>query len=97
MKVVGLYRYPVKSLRGHAVSEASIDLIGMSGDRRWMVADRNGQFKTIRQIPGMARVNAQLTETGIVLSEASHGTIEVTTPNTDAATRDRRQSRLRSY
>ncbi|MER8896547.1 MOSC N-terminal beta barrel domain-containing protein [Mesorhizobium sp. M0676] len=36
MKVVELYRYPVKSLRGHAVPSADIETMGMEGDRRWM-------------------------------------------------------------
>lgn len=80
MKVAGLFRYPVKSMRGHAVDRASIELIGMEGDRRWMVVDSQGQFKTIRQIPGMTRIDARLTEGGIELHEASHGSIVVERP-----------------
>lgn len=67
-------------MRGHAVDRASIELIGMEGDRRWMVVDPQGQFKTIRQIPGMTRIDARLTEGGIKLHEASHGSIFVERP-----------------
>jgi uncharacterized protein len=87
MKVVGLYRYPVKSLRGHAVGEASIERIGMAGDRRWMVVDQSGQFRTIRQIPAMARVDARVTDDGVALTEATHGSISVKTP-TEGPKRD---------
>lgn len=87
MKVAGLFRYPVKSLRGHAVDSARIELIGVEGDRRWMVVDRAGQFKTIRQIPAMTRIDARLTGDGIELSEASHGSISVRTPS-DGAVRE---------
>jgi hypothetical protein len=87
MKVAGLFRYPVKSLRGLAIDRADIELIGMKGDRRWMVVDRAGQFRTIRQIPAMARMDARLTTDGLELREASHGSISVKTP-ADAAIRE---------
>ena len=52
MKVVELYRYPVKSLRGHAVRSADIETMGMEGDRRWMVStrtDSSSPFARYRQ------------------------------------------------
>ncbi|WP_136618325.1 MULTISPECIES: MOSC N-terminal beta barrel domain-containing protein [Mesorhizobium] len=60
MKVVGIYRYPVKSLRGHAVQSADIETIGMAGDRRWMVVDKDGHFLTIRQIPAMTTIDVDI-------------------------------------
>ncbi|MCB1034596.1 MAG: MOSC domain-containing protein [Acidobacteria bacterium] len=34
-RVVGLWRYPVKSMSGEAVAEADVSWHGLAGDRRW--------------------------------------------------------------
>ena len=34
-RVVGLWRYPVKSMRGEALAEAEVSWHGFAGDRRW--------------------------------------------------------------
>ena len=80
MRVVGLYRYPVKSLRGHALAQATVEPIGLAGDRRWMVVDEALRFLTIRQIPAMTTVDADLTNAGIVLRHAEAGEAAVATP-----------------
>ncbi|MBZ9676518.1 MOSC domain-containing protein [Mesorhizobium sp. ES1-1] len=80
MKVVGLYRYPVKSLRGHAVRSATIETMGMEGDRRWMVVDKDGRFLTIRQIPSMTTIDVEPRGTGILLKHAEHGSLIVEVP-----------------
>lgn len=80
MRVVNLYRYPVKSLRGHAVAHADIETMGMTGDRRWMVVDKDGQFLTIRQIPAMTTIDVEHQDTGIVLRHQAHGSLAVAAP-----------------
>jgi len=35
MEVVGLWRYPVKSLQGEPLDAASVEGDGVVGDRRW--------------------------------------------------------------
>ncbi|MER9412248.1 MOSC domain-containing protein [Mesorhizobium sp. M0589] len=84
MKVVELYRYPVKSLRGHAVPSADIETMGMEGDRRWMVVDKDGQFLTIRQIPDMTTIDVEHRGTGILLKHDRHGShfVEAPAPGT---------------
>ncbi len=57
-RVVGLWRYPVKSMRGEALTEAAVSWHGFEGDRRWaFVRDdvpRSGfPWLTIRQRPDM--------------------------------------------
>jgi uncharacterized protein YcbX len=42
MKVVGLWRYPVKSAAGEALELARVTPDGVVGDRRWAVADETG-------------------------------------------------------
>ncbi|WP_129649531.1 MOSC domain-containing protein [Peristeroidobacter agariperforans] len=34
-RVVGLWRYPVKSMRGEALNEVNVSWHGLAGDRRW--------------------------------------------------------------
>ena len=56
----GLHLYPVKSLRGCAVTSAGVDAFGLVGDRRFMVVDAGGRCLTQRTLPRMALVATQL-------------------------------------
>ncbi|GAA3845998.1 hypothetical protein GCM10022226_81840 [Sphaerisporangium flaviroseum] len=56
-KVDGLYRWPVKSLRGERVATARLDHRGMAGDRAYSLVDErpahSGRRLTVRQVPRM--------------------------------------------
>jgi len=52
-----LYIYPIKSLRGIAVSSAAVTDRGLHLDRRWMLVDAAGRFMSQRQTPRMALVS----------------------------------------
>ncbi|HET6763561.1 MAG TPA: MOSC domain-containing protein [Longimicrobiaceae bacterium] len=57
-RVVGLWRYPVKSMAGEALDRAEVSWHGLAGDRRWAFVregmERNGfPWLTIREHPGM--------------------------------------------
>ncbi|RZU33848.1 MOSC domain-containing protein [Blastococcus saxobsidens] len=61
MRVLELWRYPVKSLQGQRLPEAEIGDLGIAGDRRWALFDRDtGLGLTARRVPellwGAARV-----------------------------------------
>jgi uncharacterized protein YcbX len=84
MRLVDIRRYPVKSLRGHALASARVDRIGLVDDRRWMVVDAAGQFQTQRQMPRMARIDATLTAVGVGLGLDGQGTISVERPGAGA-------------
>jgi uncharacterized protein YcbX len=63
VRVLELWRYPVKSLQGERLTEASIDALGIAGDRRWALFDRDtGLGLTARRVPellfGSARIRA---------------------------------------
>jgi uncharacterized protein len=77
MHLSGLFLYPVKSLRGVAVSTAAVDDLGIVGDRRFMVVDETGRFLTQRTIPRMALVETLLSEDLLTLAAAGAGKIEV--------------------
>ena len=77
--VTGLFIYPVKSMRGIAVSEAQLTTKGLCNDRRWMVIRSNSRFVTQREMPNLARVHTRLTDKGVVLSMQDHGSITIPT------------------
>ena len=87
MKVAAIYRYPVKSLRGAALEHIFVERIGLSGDRRWMVVDANGQCQTIREHPVMTQIATEYTSDGLTLSHPSTGRVSAPVPGSSAAVR----------
>lgn len=62
-RVVGLWRYPVKSMGAEALREVDVSWHGLAGDRRWAFIragqDRNGfPWLTIRQRPELCHHRA---------------------------------------
>jgi uncharacterized protein YcbX len=54
METVGLWRYPVKSLQGEPVDEATLESDGVVGDRRWGIRDETtGRILTARRRPAL--------------------------------------------
>ncbi len=66
LHISGLYRYPVKSMAGEALPQASVDALGLAGDRRWMLTDAQGRFLSQRDIPHMATVHARLLDNEVL-------------------------------
>lgn len=77
MHLSGLFIYPVKSLRGLAVESAEVDVLGLVGDRRFLVVDDRGLFLTQRTLPRMAGIATALTAGELVLTAEAHGSISV--------------------
>lgn len=73
--------YPVKSLRGHALKTAAVELIGLEGDRRWLVVDASGKFQTIREHPRMVQIEVEVTPAGIRMIHGEAGVCAVNTPH----------------
>jgi uncharacterized protein len=52
LELVGLWRYPVKSLRGEKLESARVEEDGLAGDRRWGIRDLGtGRILTARRGP----------------------------------------------
>src|SRR5262245_15864963 len=68
-----IYCYPVKSLRGTARKTAKVELIGLEGDRRFLVVDASARFQTITQLPSMVQVEVETNPDGIVLRHKDAG------------------------
>ena len=58
--VANIYRYPVKSMMGEALSEADIGEFGIAGDRGWAVRDeKRGGIRGGKKIPQLMTLAAQ--------------------------------------
>lgn len=59
MEVVGLWRYPVKSLQGQPLDVARVEADGVAGDRLWGLRDqRTGRILTARRRPELLGASA---------------------------------------
>lgn len=76
MRVLELWRYPVKSLQGERLAEAPIDALGIAGDRRWALFDRDtGLGLTARRVPELLWGSARLRDDGGVEVVLPDGTV----------------------
>jgi uncharacterized protein YcbX len=85
MQVASLAIYPVKSGRALPLERSEIDARGLSGDRRWMLVDRNHRFVSQREDPRLATLAVQPTAGGLVF--ALPGGEPVQAPRPDGARR----------
>jgi MOSC domain-containing protein len=76
MRVLELWRYPVKSLQGERLTEAAVDGMGITGDRRWALFDRDtGLGLTARRVPELLFASARLDAGGGVEVVLPDGTV----------------------
>jgi uncharacterized protein len=76
VRVAELWRYPIKSLQGERLGEAAIDALGIAGDRRWALFDRDtGLGLTARRVPELLFGSARLREDGEVEVVLPDGTV----------------------
>lgn len=80
-RVVALYRYPVKSMRGESLEKAEVGWYGLNGDRRFAFirgdqANSGFPWLTGRQIPAMLQYVPRFTHPDDLL----HSAVEVVTP-----------------
>ena len=76
MRVAELWRYPVKSLQGERLGEAAIGALGIAGDRRWALFDRDtGLGLTARRVPELLFGSARLRGDGGVEVVLPDGTV----------------------
>lgn len=84
-----LYRYPVKSGRAQSLQTAAVGLLGVQGDRRWMVVEEeNGRFLTQRAWPQLGQIDAREDDSGQLLLQApGQDLLQVPVPPADDALR----------
>lgn len=81
LEITDIWRYPVKSCRGERLTVAAVELWGLAGDRRWMVADADGAPVTAREHPQMLLVTPRLGERQITLSSPGLSDLVVPVPS----------------
>ncbi|HSP59175.1 MAG TPA: MOSC N-terminal beta barrel domain-containing protein [Halomonas sp.] len=81
MKITQLAIYPVKSLRGITLDQATLHTRGLALDRHWMVIDADNRFVTQRQVVEMARVTVGLNGDFLVLKHPSADPLSVSLEN----------------
>src|SRR5690606_3293421 len=88
MFLSALYRYPVKSGQAQGLQDSPVDLLGLQGDRRWMVVEaENGRFLTQRAWPRLGQLKASHGEGRLLLETAGQAPLEVAVPPADEALR----------
>ncbi|TFV45995.1 MOSC N-terminal beta barrel domain-containing protein [Blastococcus sp. TF02A_35] len=76
MRVLELWRYPVKSLQGERLAEADVGVLGLAGDRRWALFDRDtGMGLTARRVPELLFGSARVRPDGGVEVVLPDGTV----------------------
>lgn len=81
IKITGLYCYPIKSCKGHALTRALITPRGIENDRLMMIVDETGQFLTQRELPKMALIEPALNEDALTLSAPGQSAISLRVTN----------------
>lgn len=79
MKLIDIYRYPVKSMGGGSVSSVELGEWGIPGDRAWAVKDeKRGNIKAGKRFPQLMAMNANfISEPG----EESSPAVTITLPD----------------
>ena len=67
-KLSALNVYPVKGLKGIAVTQARCTERGLEHDRRWMVVDAEDNFLSQRELPKMATIWTEIGKGNLTLS-----------------------------
>ena len=80
MHLAAIYRYPLKSARGHRLDSAVMDRFGLAGDRRWMLVDARGRFLSQRSLARMALLEVECTDAGLRL-RFDGASVEATQPD----------------
>lgn len=73
--LAAIHTYPVKSLHGGVWAEIDVEAPGLAGDRRWMIVQPGGRFRTFRETPRFADLAAEGTDTGVRLIRRSDGAV----------------------
>ncbi|GLO15590.1 molybdenum cofactor sulfurase [Pseudomonas putida] len=84
-----LYRYLVKSGQAQSLQASPVGVLGLQGDRRWMVVEEeNGRFLTQRAWPQLGQLQASDDDSGQLLLQApGKAPLQVAVPPADDALR----------
>ncbi len=76
MRVVSVWRYPVKSMQGEPLETADVSELGIAGDRQWALVDTStGLALTARRVPELLFATPRLVDADHVEVELPDGTV----------------------
>lgn len=81
MKIIGLYSYPIKGMRGINHDEMKVEQRGPAGDRRWLLVDNENHFITQRETSSLAQITVDETINGLEISPEIGGVIKAAIPD----------------
>jgi len=73
-KISELHIYPIKGLKGISLQNSELTPLGLKYDRRFMLVQPNGTFISQREVPQLALINIQFSNTGFVLFDPKSNT-----------------------
>ena len=65
--------FPIKSMAGISVEQATVTEAGLVGDRRLMLINDKGKFVTARQHPRLLKLQCEMIDGGLKVSVEQHG------------------------
>ncbi|MDH6579434.1 MOSC N-terminal beta barrel domain-containing protein [Kitasatospora sp. MAP5-34] len=84
-QLTGLHVYPLKSAYRLSPESAQVEPWGLTGDRRWMLADERGKAITQRDEPALGQLRVMPSPDGSLTVTAPDGSrLEVTAPSSPA-------------
>ncbi|GAA2151657.1 MOSC domain-containing protein [Kitasatospora kazusensis] len=84
-QLTGLHVYPLKSAYRLSPESAQVEPWGLTGDRRWMLADETGRVVTQRDEPALGRLRVMPSPDGSLTVTAPDGSrLEVVAPSARA-------------
>ncbi|MDZ7799433.1 MAG: MOSC domain-containing protein [Trueperaceae bacterium] len=84
VRLSALYAYPLKSGRAVPLNAAEVVRTGLRDDRRWMVVDRRGRFRSQREDPRLGRITPTLHAEQLRLSAPGLPDLDLPRPPTPA-------------
>jgi hypothetical protein len=73
IRLASIHVYPMKAARAVDLGASLVEPQGLSGDRRWMLADEDGRFVSQREEPALARVSVTYVPNGAAVTISSRG------------------------
>jgi len=81
MRVVELWRYPIKSMLGERLDEATVGPVGMDGDRRRAVVDRDsGVSLSAKRYGALLTCRARTVDDGVIIEFSDGERIDADSP-----------------
>ncbi len=77
MKILEINIYPIKSLGGISLPQATVEMRGLENDRRWMLVDEKNKFLTQREIPKMAALKVGINELNLTVTDLTGESREI--------------------